>query len=213
VIRVIDGDRIDVDIDGTREQVRYLGIDAPEARHPTLPPQPYGPEAEAANRRLVEGKTVRLEFDVQPRDGLGRLLAYVYVGDVMVNAELVRHGYAQIATFTPNVKYQERLRALQREAREAQRGLWGVKWTHGPCAPHASTTLAGVSRDTPEVSTRTRQRQVIANRLNAEGVPTLSGKGRWQKGTVGNLLAQGDQLHWPHGGWSKSFLTGAGPFH
>jgi micrococcal nuclease len=62
---------------------------------------------------------------VQRRDRYRRLLAYVYLGDMMVNAELVRQGYAQVATFPPNVKYQELFLKLQREAREAKRGLWG----------------------------------------------------------------------------------------
>ena len=78
-------------------------------------------------KQLVEGKEVRLEFDVQRRDKYQRTLAYVYVGEMMVNAELERQGYAQVATFPPNVKYQELLLQLQREAREAGRGLWGAK--------------------------------------------------------------------------------------
>jgi micrococcal nuclease len=60
------------------------------------------------------------------RDGEGRLLAYVYVGDTILNAELVRQGFAQVATFPPNVKYQALFLKLQREAREAKRGLWGA---------------------------------------------------------------------------------------
>jgi micrococcal nuclease len=67
---------------------------------------------------------VRLETDVQARDRYGRLLAYVWVGDVMVNAELVRQGYAQVMTVPPNVRHQELFVKLQREAREAGRGLW-----------------------------------------------------------------------------------------
>ena len=77
-----------------------------------------------ANRRLVAGRRVRLETDVQARDRYGRLLAYVWVGDVMVNAELVRQGYAQVMTVPPNVRHQELFVKLQREAREAGRGLW-----------------------------------------------------------------------------------------
>jgi micrococcal nuclease len=79
--------------------VRYIGIDTPETKHPSRGIEPYGPEATDANRRLVQGQTVRLEFDVQPRDQYGRLLAYVYVGEVMANAELVRQGYALLSTY------------------------------------------------------------------------------------------------------------------
>jgi micrococcal nuclease len=86
--------------------------------------EPFGSEADTANRRLVEGQTIRLELDVQPWDRCQQLLAYVYVGDLMVNAELVRQGYAQVATFPPNGRYQDIFRALQCEACEAQRGVW-----------------------------------------------------------------------------------------
>jgi micrococcal nuclease len=127
VVQIIDGDTIDVEIGGQRERVRYIGINTPETKHPTRGVEPYGPEAAEANTRLVAGETVRLELDVERRDRYGRLLAYVHVGDVMVNAELVRQGYAQVATFPPNVKYQELFLRLQREAREAKRGLWGTQ--------------------------------------------------------------------------------------
>ena len=125
VIRVVDGDTIHVRIGARVEKVRYIGVNTPEVHHPRKGEEPGGREAEEVNRRLVEGKTVRLELDVQERDRYGRLLAYVWVGDVMVNAELVRLGYAQVMTIPPNVRYQEIFVKLQREAREAGRGLWG----------------------------------------------------------------------------------------
>lgn len=109
---VVDGTTIQVDLDGGRERVAYLGIAA------------LGPPATEANRHLVQGQRVWLELDVPLRDGEGHLLAYVYVGELMVNAELVRLGAAQVATVSPPGKYQERFLTLQREAREAKRGLW-----------------------------------------------------------------------------------------
>ena len=78
VVRVIDGDTIEVSIDGTEEDVRYIGVDTPETVKPGAPVQCYGPQASAANHRLVEGRTVRLVFDRERRDAYGRLLAYVY---------------------------------------------------------------------------------------------------------------------------------------
>lgn len=127
VVKVVDGDTIHVTIQGQREKVRYIGMNTPEVHHPRKGEQPGGREAAAINRRLVEGQTVRLEFDVQSRDRYGRLLAYVYVGPVMVNAELVRQGYAQVATYPPNVRYQALFLRLQRDAREVGRGLWGTR--------------------------------------------------------------------------------------
>ena len=124
VVRIVDGDTIHVRVGGRVEKVRYIGVNTPEVHHPTKGEEPGGREATEVNRRLVEGRTVRLELDVQGRDRYGRLLAYVWVGDVMVNAELVRLGYAQVMTVPPNVRYQQMFLKLQREAREAGRGLW-----------------------------------------------------------------------------------------
>jgi micrococcal nuclease len=126
VVRVVDGDTIAVRIDERVEKVRYIGVNTPELHHPTRREEPGGRQAHAANRRLVEGKRVRLELDVQSRDRYGRLLAYVWTGDTMVNAELVRLGYAQVMTVPPNVRHQTLFLKLQRDAREAGRGLWGL---------------------------------------------------------------------------------------
>ena len=114
-------------LDRGKTRVRYIGINTPETKHPTKGKEPCGPEASAVNRALVAGRTVRLELDVQPWDRYRRLLAYVYVGEIMVNAELVRRGYAQVATFPPNVRSVDQFQSLQREAREAGRGCWGMK--------------------------------------------------------------------------------------
>lgn len=124
VIRVVDGDTVHVLLGNRVEKVRYIGIDTPELRHPRWGEEPGGREARKVNRALVDGRRVRLELDVQVRDRYGRLLAYVWVGDLMVNAELVRLGYAQVMTIPPNVRYQALFVRLQRDAREAGRGLW-----------------------------------------------------------------------------------------
>lgn len=118
VTQVIDGDTITIE-GGYR--VRYIGIDTPEV-HPV--PEAYGLEAWQVNRQLVEGKEVRLEPDVSETDKYGRLLRYVYVDDVFVNAELVRLGLAEAKAYPPDVKYQEYLENLELEAREAGRGIW-----------------------------------------------------------------------------------------
>ncbi|HPT63507.1 MAG TPA: thermonuclease family protein [Candidatus Atribacteria bacterium] len=121
VARVIDGDTIEL---SNGEKVRYIGIDTPELHHPQKEVEYYAREAYEANCRLVEGKRVRLELDVEERDRYGRILAYVYVDDLMVNEWLVANGYAHVATFPPNVKYAERFLQLEREARQAKIGLW-----------------------------------------------------------------------------------------
>lgn len=124
VVRVVDGDTIQVDVGGSLERVRYIGIDTPETVHPRKPVECFGKEASARNEALVGGKKVRLERDVTDRDRYGRLLRYVYVGDVFVNLELVREGYAKVSTYPPDVEHTDALVAAQRDAREANRGLW-----------------------------------------------------------------------------------------
>ena len=127
VVWVIDGDTIRVwNVFGDRVTVRYIGIDTPETKHSTKEVERYGKEASEANRKLVDGKTVRLEFDVQQVNRYKRLLAYVYLEDgTFVNAWLVENGYAAVMTVPPNVKHQDLFLKLQREAREKGRGLWG----------------------------------------------------------------------------------------
>lgn len=122
VTRVVDGDTIEIEGAG---KVRLIGIDTPETVHPQKPVERMGKEATAATTVLALGKAVRLETDMQERDKYGRLLAYVWLpGGAMLNAELVRLGYAKVSTYPPNVKYQNRFLVLQREAVAAKRGLW-----------------------------------------------------------------------------------------
>lgn len=118
VIQVIDGDTIIVE-GGYR--VRYIGIDAPEL-YPEA--ELYGTEAWQENRRLVEGEEIRLEKDVSETDEYGRLLRYVYVGEVLVNAELVRQGLARAEAYPPDTEYQDYLEAMEAEAKSAGRGMW-----------------------------------------------------------------------------------------
>ncbi|RME48535.1 MAG: hypothetical protein D6791_03070, partial [Chloroflexi bacterium] len=120
VRRVIDGDTIELT---SGDRVRYIGIDTPEMSEPR---ECYATEATAKNRELVEGKRVALRKDVSETDRYGRLLRYVYLptGE-MVNAVLVREGYAVASTFPPDVMFADLFVELEREAREAARGLWG----------------------------------------------------------------------------------------
>lgn len=128
VRRVIDGDTVVVRLDGRDERLRYIGMNTPETHHPTIPEQPYGREATEANRRLVADAEVWLEFDVQRRDDYGRLLAYVYLPDgTFVNAALVESGYARVMTVPPNVRHADLFRRLERQARERDAGLWGLR--------------------------------------------------------------------------------------
>lgn len=122
VTRVVDGDTIKID---SGQTVRYIGIDTPESVDPRKGVQCFAKEASVKNTALVLGKTVELEQDISATDRYGRLLAYVWVHDVMVNEYLVREGYAFARTFPPDVKYQLPLAEAEAAARQEQKGLWG----------------------------------------------------------------------------------------
>jgi micrococcal nuclease len=151
VERVVDGGTITVRIGDRTETVRYIGLDASELDRPAKRKQSAGLEAAEANRQFVEGLSVRLELDVQERDRDGRLLAYVYVGDLMVNAELVAQGLATATTVPPNVKHQELLLKLQREARLLRLGLWRGANPPPPERESPSTPPRQVAQSRPGV--------------------------------------------------------------
>lgn len=142
VTRVVDGDTVEVTMpDGKTEDVRLIGVDTPETVHPTKGEQPYGREASNFTKEHLAGQTVFLETDVEERDRYGRLLAYIYLPNgIMYNAVLVDEGYAQMATFPPNVRYVEVFKALQASAREGRRGLWGLSTEQTTTAPPLNTT-------------------------------------------------------------------------
>jgi micrococcal nuclease len=130
VIRVVDGDTIKVLLSpGRYDTVRYIGVDTPESVKPNTPVQCFAKQAAAFNRRLVQGRDVRLRLGRERRDRYGRLLAYVYVtGDrpLFVNAALVRGGYARTLEIAPNTDRADFLARLESRARSAGRGLWSA---------------------------------------------------------------------------------------
>ena len=129
VVRVVDGDTLVIDRGLGDERLRYIGMDAPESVKPGSPVEFMGREASAANAALVEGREIVLERDVSETDQYDRLLRYAWLRDgdawLMVNLELVRQGYAQVATYPPDVRWTDELRAAERAARDAGRGSLG----------------------------------------------------------------------------------------
>jgi endonuclease YncB( thermonuclease family) len=136
VRRVIDGDTIQLE---SGERVRLIGIDTPEmhesdklyrdsqrTRQDARTIQELGRRAYEFTKKLVEGKRVSLEFDVEKRDKYDRLLAYVYLKQdgTFVNARIIQEGYASLMTIPPNVRYAALFLKLYQEARKNQRGLW-----------------------------------------------------------------------------------------
>ena len=108
------------------DRVRIIDVDTPET-NPERGPKPYGEEAALFIRESIQGRDVTLEFDAEREDDHGRLLAYVRLPDgTMFNETLLREGYAQLTTFSPNTRYLGRFEEVQSEAREARWGLWSL---------------------------------------------------------------------------------------
>jgi micrococcal nuclease len=124
VVDVVDGNTIRVNLGDRVETVRYIGINAKQTIQAAKGPNQSGGDVADANRQLVARQQVRLELDAQERDREGRLLAYVFVADRMVNAELVHRGSAETMTIQPNVRYRDLFVTLEQEARDDRRGLW-----------------------------------------------------------------------------------------
>lgn len=154
---VVDGDTIRVLINGRSESVRLIGIDTPETKDPNRTLQPFGPEASAFTTRLLAGKRVWLERDVQERDRYDRLLAYVYYEDpdgswtangrrfAQANLRIALSGLADLLTIPPDVQYAELYLYAVRTAREAGRGMWGAP------VPRDSTTRDSGSEATVRI--------------------------------------------------------------
>lgn len=124
VERAIDGDTL---LLTNGERLRLLGVDTPETVHPSHPVELLGPEASQFTKRMAEGRTVRLGFDKERRDRYGRLLAYVYVGGLMLNEELIRAGLSEAQLQYPySDAMKRRFRRAEDEARQARRGIWAL---------------------------------------------------------------------------------------
>jgi micrococcal nuclease len=126
ILEVTDGDTLHVRYQGEDERVRLIGVDTPEVPWYGGAGQCFGVEAGVYARRRLDGKTVRLVFDVNRRDRYGRLLAYVYVGDELFNMTLVREGYATADPVPPDTRMAAAFGHAEGVARAAGKGLWSA---------------------------------------------------------------------------------------
>lgn len=211
VKRVIDGDTFETTINGKTERVRLIGVDTPES---TKTVEPYGKEASAFTKKQLTGKTVYLEKDVQERDKYGRLLAYVWleppskiddatIRQKMFNARLLLDGYANTMTIAPNVKYADKFRVYEREAREANRGLWAIPTTQQQTASNKAASSTSTSNKTTSSSSTSNK--------TASNQPASANKPRSVKGTggydcppgypvKGNINSKGEKIYHVPGG-------------
>lgn len=128
VVKVVDGDTLEVELDTGRERVRLLGIDTPETVHPTKPVECFGPEASSRMKELAPpGTELRLERDAELRDRFGRLLAYAYLPDgTFINRSMVADGFATTLFIDPNRAHRQDLSAAEADARSQGLGLWSA---------------------------------------------------------------------------------------
>ncbi|RKU20992.1 nuclease [Candidatus Poribacteria bacterium] len=127
VLRVVDGDTVEIDYQGKKMDVRLIGVDTPETVHPSKPVESYGKEASAFLKNLLLGESVYLRFDRDKTDKYGRLLAYLYRAPdgLFVNLEIVRQGYGHAYTKFP-FKHSKIFQHYAAKARESGKGLYGV---------------------------------------------------------------------------------------
>lgn len=135
VLRVIDGDTIEIDIDGVKEVVRLIGVDSPESVHPDKNPEPFGKESSDFTKENLEGINVYLEKDLEDRDKYDRLLRYVWIdmpesfnlneiNEKLFNVKLLKEGYAKTLIIKPNVIYENIFKEIEEKAKLNQKGMW-----------------------------------------------------------------------------------------
>lgn len=162
VVNVVDGDTVDVLIDGQEARLRLIGLDTPETKDPRKPVQCYGKEASAQAEQLLAGENVLLESDPSQdeRDRYDRLLRYVWLPDGrLYNLEMIDKGFAHEYTYSPSgpYKYQVAFKAAEQEARENNRGFW------------APDTCAGDTEQPSERPTATPEPPVPAPKTAPSG--------------------------------------------
>lgn len=127
VVKVVDGDTIDVEIDGKVKRVRIIGINTPEVVDPRKKVECFGKEASEKAKSILQGKKVRLEKDLTQGDvdKYGRLLRYVFLEDgTDFGFLMIKEGYAFEYTYNLPYKYQQQYKEAQKQAQESKKGLW-----------------------------------------------------------------------------------------
>lgn len=143
VVKVVDGDTIDVDINGQTTRLRLIGLDTPEVVDPRKPVQCFGREASNKAKELLSGQSVGLEIDQSQgeSDKYGRLLRYVYLADGRsFNKLMIAEGYAYEYTYNLPYRYQAEYKEAQRSAQQAKRGLWADSTCQGVASPVIDTS-------------------------------------------------------------------------
>lgn len=145
LVKIVDGDTIDVNINGAPFTVRYIGIDTPETKDPDSPVQFYGPEATNRNTELVANKEILLVKDSSETDQYGRLLRYVFADGIFVNETLVKEGYAHAKAYPPDTSCHALFTEAEEQAKTQALGLWSAAATSVEVVPTLAPTQPPVS--------------------------------------------------------------------
>lgn len=130
IVKNVDGDTVNILLNGKIEKVRMLCVDTPETRHPRLGVQPFGQEASEYTKKILSvGTKVEIEPGIgEGRDKYGRLLAYIYVNGKMFNEMLLEQGLARVAyIYAPNTQYVDEFYAIQKKAQKKGVGIWSIE--------------------------------------------------------------------------------------
>ena len=154
VTKVVDGDTVTINLDGTSETIRLIGINTPETVDPRKPVECFGKQASDEAKILLSGKKVRIEKDSTQgeRDKYGRLLAYVFRDDgLFFNEHMIQQGYAYEYTYNKPYKYQTQFKDDQVLAKSQGTGLWAP----GVCDGAVTTSSTSTSSNTTSSSGHT----------------------------------------------------------
>ncbi len=127
VVKVVDGDTLDILVNDETVRVRLIGLDTPEIVDPRKPVQCFAREASAKAKEILTGQSVQLETDLSQdlHDKYGRLLAYIFLPDgTLFNKYMISEGYGHEYTYHLPYKYQAGFKAAEKTARENKKGLW-----------------------------------------------------------------------------------------
>jgi micrococcal nuclease len=164
VVSVVDGDTIKVSIDGVTQTVRLIGIDTPETVDPRKPVQCFGQEASNKAKSILSNQMVRLESDLSQGDldKYQRLLRYVFLKDgTFFNKLMIAEGYAHEYTYLIPYQYQEEFKSAEKNAREAQLGLWNPSTCNGNTSSPAGTSGQSTTTVAPTSTTLSPTTTVI----------------------------------------------------
>ncbi|MGP4062116.1 thermonuclease family protein [Halobacillus sp. H74] len=128
VTNVVDGDTIDIQLNGKEKRVRLLLVDTPETVHPSKPVQPLGPEASTYAKKTLTGENVRIEYDGPKYDKYDRLLAYIWIEGENFNKELLEKGLARYAyVYDPPYAHAKAMQKAESRAKQQKKGIWGLE--------------------------------------------------------------------------------------